>query len=345
MKKLNRRHKNSKHSSGFTILELIVVVVIIGILAAVTIATYIGTVPSARDVSIQSDLSNASDQLVIDQAQASDHKFPIDLAHASATIKFSGGTTNTYVVDNTDTPKTFCLTATNNNQSYFITQEGKPLPGPCPVLYFDAGIQTSYPGTGTAWYDLSGNGNNGTMHGGVTYSITNGGTMSFNGTDGYVELGNNISLNPTNQITLEMWFQPNETMTTWQAVLGKGGGNSFEKGYEFAVGGGQFGFWVNGSAHFANTTMPASGEMAYWVGTFDGSNIRLYKNGSLVNITSYVSTITATTLPFRVGLVSELGGNKNYTFGKYNDVRVYNHALSDDEVNKNFSIFRSRYGI
>ena len=35
-------------------------------------------------------------------------------------------------------------------------------------LWLDASNPASYPGSGTTWFDLSGNGNNGTMMGGVT---------------------------------------------------------------------------------------------------------------------------------------------------------------------------------
>ena len=40
------------------------------------------------------------------------------------------------------------------------------------VLMLDAGNDKSYPGTGTTWYDLSGNGNSGTLVNGVGYSTT-----------------------------------------------------------------------------------------------------------------------------------------------------------------------------
>ena len=39
------------------------------------------------------------------------------------------------------------------------------------VLHLDAANRKSYPGSGSTWYDLSGNGNNGTINSGVSYNI------------------------------------------------------------------------------------------------------------------------------------------------------------------------------
>ena len=49
------------------------------------------------------------------------------------------------------------------------------------VLCLDAGNPKSYPGSGTTWTDLSGQGNNGTLVNGVGYVGTNGGSLSFDG--------------------------------------------------------------------------------------------------------------------------------------------------------------------
>ena len=48
---------------GFTIVELLVVIVVIGILAAITIVSFTGISQKATVASIQSDLSNAKKQL------------------------------------------------------------------------------------------------------------------------------------------------------------------------------------------------------------------------------------------------------------------------------------------
>jgi hypothetical protein len=60
------------------------------------------------------------------------------------------------------------------------------------VLALDAGRTLSYPGSGTTWTDLSGNGNTGTLTNGPTYSSANGGSLVFDGVDDYVNLGSSI---------------------------------------------------------------------------------------------------------------------------------------------------------
>ncbi len=38
------------------------------------------------------------------------------------------------------------------------------------VMYLDAGVSNSYPGSGSTWFDLTGNGNHGTLINGAGYS-------------------------------------------------------------------------------------------------------------------------------------------------------------------------------
>ena len=113
------------------------------------------------------------------------------------------------------------------------------------------------------------------------------------------------------EITFAMWFQPQENLVDYQGVAGKGGGSSFEQGYEFAsLGSNTFGFWVNGAINVVTAPRPSNGELAHWVGTYDGTDIEIYKNGEEVDSTPYTAAITPTSLPFRVGRVSVNGGNK-----------------------------------
>ena len=68
------------------------------------------------------------------------------------------------------------LGARKTNNSKQIVRSGL-------VLHLDAARPASYPGSGTTWTDLSGQGNNGTLTNGPTYSSANGGSIVLDGTN------------------------------------------------------------------------------------------------------------------------------------------------------------------
>jgi prepilin-type N-terminal cleavage/methylation domain-containing protein len=65
-----------KHS-GFTIVELLIVVVVIGILAAIVIVAYNGITSSANDAAVKSDLANLAKKLEIEKAEKGKYPFPL----------------------------------------------------------------------------------------------------------------------------------------------------------------------------------------------------------------------------------------------------------------------------
>ena len=70
------------------------------------------------------------------------------------------------------------------------------------VLSLDAADKLSYKGSGTSWYDLSGNSNTGTLTNGPTFSAGNQGNIVFDGVDDYLITANQPLTN-NSSFTLE----------------------------------------------------------------------------------------------------------------------------------------------
>ena len=70
----HNKHRNNKYTHGFTIVELLIVIVVIAILAAITITAYNGITNRANDSAIQSDFSNLSK--LVKKYQAETGKLP-----------------------------------------------------------------------------------------------------------------------------------------------------------------------------------------------------------------------------------------------------------------------------
>ena len=74
-------------------------------------------------------------------------------------------------------------------------------------LHLDAADRKSYPGSGTTWFDLSGNSRHGTLLNGPVFNSGNGGYISFDGVDDYVNIPNATNLNNlgSQDFTVSMW--------------------------------------------------------------------------------------------------------------------------------------------
>jgi hypothetical protein len=212
------------------------------------------------------------------------------------------------------------------------------------VLCLDAGNTKSYPGSGTTWTDLSGNGNNGTLENGVGYS---GGSLSFDGVDDYVNATNSILNVETG--TIDAWVKCNNpldgigevvvartnvstgtfnilkgaTPNTWRSVIRLSGTNT-----QYTI----------------NSDSVATTDWTHIVTTYDGTTQKIFINSVQQTTTNSISGTlnTAGTLEVRMGMNTNSSGMLN---GNLAVCRIYNKALTASEIQQNFNALRGRFGI
>ena len=208
------------------------------------------------------------------------------------------------------------------------------------VLALDAGSKKSYPGSGTTWTDLSGNGNDGTLTNGPTFSSDNGGAIVFDGTNDRVECPN---VNPSS-ISLEFWFKWTNLNDAWLISNQTGYGNN-NNGYLFRIDYPSYACYFRAGYDTGYIQCASSITLNDWyhfVGVVSTDGSRLYKNGVSVStaagITIDYTGVTGLTIGSdRAGVVR--------TAGDMSNIRIYNRTLSAQEVLQNYNAQKSRFGL
>jgi prepilin-type N-terminal cleavage/methylation domain-containing protein len=143
----------TNNRDGFTIVELLIVIVVIAILATIIIVAYNGIQQRAIVSTMASDLDNTAKSLKLYQVDNSSYPTSNDCSASPAAnsicLKSSSGTTyTTFTQNNTTSPQTFCVTAMNGTNSYYINQDGTPQSGGCNITNFvtNPNIETSITG-------------------------------------------------------------------------------------------------------------------------------------------------------------------------------------------------------
>jgi hypothetical protein len=222
-----------------------------------------------------------------------------------------------------------------------LTHGIKPIVTSGLVLCLDAGNRKSYPGIGTAWTDLSGRGNHGTLFNTPTYSSENGGSLTFNGSNQYVSntMGQPLTspfADLTNKfLVFDFWVNSNtstpiglyDTAPNLTNPLRNNPAGFVEWWNEdpkVSLGLSAL-TWTNITIEYSFTT---------------NRTIKYYRNGNLI------STTTGGTGPFVSWTTLNFGTVNQGQFwysGKISIIKIYNRALSATEIAQNYNALKSRY--
>ena len=213
------------------------------------------------------------------------------------------------------------------------------------VLCLDAGNPKSYPGSGTTWTDLSGNGNNGTLTNGPTYSSSNGGYLNFDGSDDYISFASQVSADLTTGFTFGFWIKvpSGQNNTGWNYILSDRDASP-NGDYEIGI-------YDNNNTNFLfkdNDISPATvsttlgTEWNYLVFGQNSSFGRfIYLNGVLKTSSSAVSgnsTIEFDKLFIRENTINPFKCDSS-------QIHLYDRELTSSEIQQNFNAHRGRFGI
>ncbi len=322
-------HAWAYKSRGFTIVELLIVIVVIAILAAITIVAYTGIQDRAKASALQSEVTSVARKVEAEKAQSSSEQYPSSLA----SLNVSGAGVDYYY---SATDNSYCVTKANGSIRYSATSSHSS------AVQGDCGVNDI-----VGWYKMN---NNGVDDGpiGVTATLTSvtsvagqggsaNGAYSFNGTNSQLYAPSYFGLTSTNA-TLSSWVYVSSSSDygVFVRVGTTSGTGADPAGYGIGMGG--------TTLSYAGTYLGAVFEGRRWVMstagiplnvwnhvalTLDAAGVpALYMNGVRIGVysgsTAYNPTVQGTAIGGH--------GTDRFFAGRLDDVRLYNRALTDAEI-------------
>jgi hypothetical protein len=200
------------------------------------------------------------------------------------------------------------------------------------IMYLDAGNNSSYPGSGTIWYDLSGFGNNATLNNTPTFnSLSKQSYFYFDGTNESVTFQWNDAL-LTTEATAIAWMKRDG----WQGFFDIGRSDNY---YPWT---GDSNLYISvfdsnrvfgGQPNSFNKNEIHQVAISFAKGT---GNYKLYQNTQL----SASATKNTDVYPGVKGF-----GLSQILQGRLYAIMIYNRALTQDQIITIYNTYKTRYGL
>ena len=226
------------------------------------------------------------------------------------------------------------------------------------VLCLDAADRNSYQGTGSTWYDLSGNGYNGNIQG-ASFSESNGGSFSFTSANHRIDqTGLGLSFA---SFSIESVIRPSSNDGGYNAIISStlGSNNDYQYGLNWDLGTysttefSQMNLEIsrNYGGFYIRDVMNSSFSFGIWTHvllTVDhvNNNFIVYVNGSQDYTAAYNGTITYFD---RISIGQRFYANQYQAASTFQGnialTKIYNRVLSANEVQQNYNATKGRFGL
>ena len=227
------------------------------------------------------------------------------------------------------------------------------------VLYLDAANKKSYPGTGSTFYDISGNSNNATLYNSPTFTNERGGCFTFDNINTLFQI-NNLDLE-----TLGVTRYYTVIFGVQKKFYGTGGNNVGNSCVLFASATGYTEGWRIIESNTGTPGAAFTGAATYQFGTPGASSSAAYVTDTVANqfsicaftvnntvATGFINGVTGTPATFSAyvpgtaqGTIGQQGFGVGSFAGLFGFMMIYNRALSSTEIYNNYLMIKELRGL
>ena len=200
------------------------------------------------------------------------------------------------------------------------------------IVHYDTTVDSVV--SGSTVVDISGEGNNGTLSGGATYSSTDR-ALVFDGTGDFVKGTISSSLSGNHPYTFSLWIKPDAIQSNFIAVFEMGNRTTNQS----------CGLYLNGGSivhlvfanNLATSTSVVPNQWIHITGTYTSGSRKIYADGVLLATDTYSS--------LNIGATEMTLGANNDDLQKFDgsisNFKLYDVALTAEEVAMEYALGRT----